>query len=68
MKENKRKRYKFDEWDVELNTCIGAFDDRVYYDLNGNLITGILEDFYFYPVTKIKDDKNSQYVENGKRK
>lgn len=66
------KRYKFDEWvidfNTDFNTCIGGFDDRVYYDLNGNLITGILEGFYFYPETKIEDDKNSQYVENGKRK
>ena len=44
------------------------FDERTYIDLNGNPITGILEGFYFYSGTKISDDKNSQYVEKGKRK
>ena len=62
------KRYKYDEWDtMDDEEAFTSFDERTYIDLDGNLITGILEGFYFYPVTKIKDDKNSQYVENGKR-
>jgi hypothetical protein len=58
------KIYSYDEWDF---TGYGGFDDRVYIDLDGNLITGILEGFYGY-TSDTKDEKNCQYVENGKRK
>ena len=60
------KTYKYNEWDIE-DGSVGGFDDRVYTDLEGNLITGILEGFYGY-TTDTADEKNCQYVENGKRK
>ena len=63
------KRYKYEEWNVKDDEGLfGGFDDRTYIDFDGNLLTGILEGFYFFPDTEIEDDKNSQYVENGKRK
>jgi len=63
------KKYKHDEWDFEFDSekNSGGFDDRVYTDLDGNPITGILEGFYGY-TTDTSDEKNCQYVENGKRK
>lgn len=66
------KIYKYEEWDFiwkdDENTS-GGFDDRLYVDLSGNLITGILEGFYYFPNTQgISDEKNCQYVENGIRK
>ena len=66
----KMKRYKYEEWDVTDDIHMGmSWDERTYVDLNGNLITGILEGFYFYTgTTSTSDDKNCQYVENGKRK
>ena len=59
------KQYKYDEWDMA--STAGGFDERVYVDMEGNFITGILEDFYGHPATKPGDERNSQYVKNGKR-
>ena len=58
------RTYKYDEWDFEWEQDLdaGGFDDRIYVDLEGNRITGVLEGFYGY-----SDRDNSQYVENGKR-
>lgn len=63
------KRYEYEEWDLKDPYIIGFdFDERIYIDLSGNLITGILEGFYAYADTDgTKDEKNCQYVENGKR-
>jgi len=63
------KTYKYGDWDFEwVDTAIGrGFDDRLYIDDDGNPITGILEGFYGYGGLT-SDDKNCQYVENGKRK
>ena len=54
-KEKQMKRYKYDEWDVE--DSFGGFDDRTYLDLEGNLITGVLEGFYGY-TSDTGDEKN----------
>ncbi|MCK9428889.1 MAG: hypothetical protein M0R17_02610 [Candidatus Omnitrophica bacterium] len=55
------KIYKYNEW-----TFINHFDYdlNIYTDLDGNPITGILEDFKYF---KENDPRNNQYVENGKR-
>jgi hypothetical protein len=57
------KQYKYDEWDIEPGI---SFDDRTYIDMEGNRITGMLEGFYGYTNNQ-DDEKNSQYVKNGKR-
>jgi len=65
---NIMKRYKHDEWQIDIESgYVGGFDDRIYLDLERNLITGILEGFYGY-TSNTSDEKNCQYVENGKRK
>lgn len=61
------KRYKYDEWGIDIEGGFGGFDDRTYLDLNDKPITGILEGFYGY-TSDTSDEKNCQYVENGKRK
>jgi hypothetical protein len=68
VKEYDFKRYKYDDWDVTDDIHMGmSWGERTYVDLNGNLITGILEGFYGY-TDDASDEKNCQYVENGKRK
>ncbi len=57
------KRYKPDEWDC-TDHFDWDFDNRTYVDNDGNLITGILEDFFYF---KKDDPRNHVYVENGKR-
>jgi hypothetical protein len=61
------KIYKYDEWDFEWENGreFGGYDDRIYVDLDGNLLTGILEGFHGYTAVA-SDEKNCQYVENGK--
>ena len=61
------KRYKYDEWDILEDTEYGGWDDRVYVDLDDNLITGILEGFYGYGTLAKSREKNCQYVKKGKR-
>jgi len=58
------RRYLSEEWDMLFDGGeFGGFEDRTYTDLEGNLITGLLENFRYYK----KDDPNNwQYVENGK--
>lgn len=60
------RRYKFEEWDIKPPTYHLGFDGRTYIDLKGNLITGILEGYYGF-TADTADDKNCQYIENGKR-
>ena len=55
--------YEYDEWDLIPGEDYTP-DTNTYVDLEGNPITGILKDFYFY---KTDDPRNNQYVENGKR-
>lgn len=65
---HKKKHYKYDEWNVTDDIHIGmSFADRIYVDMSGELITGILEGFYGY-TTNTSDEKNCQYVKNGKVK
>jgi len=63
------KRYKYNEWDFEWIDKYhpGGFDTRFYIDDNGYPITGILEGFYGF-TSDTTDERNCQYVENGKRK
>lgn len=58
------KRYKYEEWDI-ADGYAGGFIDRLYIDLDGKPITGILEGFYGY-TSDPSDDMNCQYVENGR--
>ena len=62
------KIYAYTEWDFEWidEDHPGGFDERLYVDLEGNLITGILEGFYGY-TSNTKDPKNCQEVKNGRR-
>ncbi len=68
------KRYEYEEWDFLPGCGVGdfgysSFDERIYVDLEGKRITGILEGFYCYTgTTSTRDPKNCQYVENGKKK
>ena len=59
------KYYKHDEWDLNFGKC-GYFDpdQNIYIDLEGNQITGILENFYYF---NEGDPRNNVYVEDGKR-
>lgn len=61
------KVYKYEDWDIQEGTQFYDWDERVYVDLEGNLITGILEGFYGF-TTDTSDKRNCQYVEKGKRK
>lgn len=61
------KRYKYQEWDILEGTEYGNWDDRVYVDSDGNLITGVLEGFYGYTADPSAKE-NAQYVEKGRRK
>lgn len=64
------KIYHYNEWDFEWidEDHPGGFGERLYVDLDGNLITGILEGFYCYEgTTSTKDPKNCQSVKEGKR-
>ena len=59
--------YKYEEWECTDDIHVGmSFDERTYVDLDGNLITGILEGFYGY-TGNTGDKINCQYVKNGKR-
>ena len=59
------RTYKLDEWDFRIGEC-GYFDtmENIYVDNEEKLITGILEDFYFFSKG---DPQNNVYVENGRR-
>lgn len=61
---DKIKFYKYEEWELREGFDEEGVDDRLYEDKGGNLITGILEDFWYY---EARDPRNNQYVENGKR-
>ena len=61
------KRYKYNEWEIDCEDIHYNFDGRTYLDLDGNPITGILEGFYGF-TSNTEDERNCQYVENGKRK
>jgi hypothetical protein len=58
------KFYKYGEWDIREDEGWLNPDTRLYEDSNGELITGILEDFWYYAKG---DPRNNQYVENGRR-
>ena len=63
------KTYKYDEWDFYPNCGVGDFgfsssSERLYVDTAGNLITGILEDFFYF---EKNDPRNHVYVKDGKR-
>ncbi len=59
------KTYKYGDWDFEFGDCgYHDPDQNIYIDINQVPITGILEDFYYYSEG---DERNNQYVENGKR-
>ena len=60
------KVYSPEEWSVKEGTETGGFDDRVYVDMFGNPITGILRGFYGF--ADRTEEENSQVVESGKRK
>ena len=60
---DKMKIYEYEEWDIKEGTEYGGFDERIYVDLSGNPITGILKDFYGFA----DKEKNDQCVKNGKR-
>jgi hypothetical protein len=63
----KTKRYKYEEW--TLDSCVETgfqFADRIYRDLEGNLITGILEGFYSFGDLPPSHERNCQMVVNGK--
>lgn len=55
--------YKADEWSI-LDPLNWDFEERTYIDNEGNPITGILEDFFYF---KKDDHRNHVYVEGGKR-
>jgi len=56
------KRYK--RWNV-LDPDNWDYETRTYIDEHGELITGILEGYFYFE----KDDpRNDVYVENGRRK
>jgi len=55
------KLYSYDEWDFIIDE---KTQDRTYIDLDGNKITGMLENFFYF---KKGDKRNDQYVRNGKR-
>lgn len=57
------KRYKYDEWDC-TDECLP--EHRIYKDLHGNPITGIIEGFYRFSNTNISDDINCKYINNGR--
>lgn len=55
-----KKLYKYDEWSVIVDD---ETQERLYVDNDGNKITGILENFFYF---KEGDERNNQYVKNGK--
>ena len=57
------RRYKLNEWDI-LDPYEWDYEKRTYVDLDGNPITGILEDFFYF---KKDDPRNHVEVRNGKR-
>lgn len=58
------KLYKDNEWFIRNDENYYDPDKRLYEDSDGSLITGILENFWYFT----KDDpRNNQYVENGRR-
>lgn len=60
------KTYKYEDWDIQEGTELYSWNERVYVDLEGNLITGMLEGYYGF-TTDTGDKRNCQYVENGRR-
>jgi len=62
----KNKIYEYGEWDFEFGEC-GYMNpsENIYTDLDGNLITGIIKDFYYFGKN---DPKNNVYIEKGKLK
>jgi len=57
------KTYKLNEWDI-LDPLNWDYETRTYIDNEGNPITGILEDFFYF---KKDDPRNNVYVEDGRR-
>lgn len=58
------KYYPYDEWTYVENHNQFDYDTNLYVDLEGNPITGILQDFKFY--TK-NDSRNDWFVVEGNR-
>lgn len=61
------KLIKYDDWDIEPSSgvTLGNYsEDRTYTYLNGDPITGMLEDFYYFGEG---DPRNNQPVKDGKR-
>jgi hypothetical protein len=61
------KTYQYDEWDFiwEEGKEYAPPEDRIYIDMEGNPITGMIDGFYYF---KEGDERNKKYVENGKVK
>jgi hypothetical protein len=55
------KVYQVEEWGLIQHESYDP-DKRLYVDLEGNYITGILKDFSYYGEG---DPRNDRYVENG---
>ena len=64
------KTYKYEEWDFKWSEDdADSVDTRIYVDLEGNPITGILEDFKSHGEKYLKAhpyDTNSVIVRDGK--
>ena len=58
------KYYPYDEWTYVESHNQFDYDTNLYVDLEGNPITGILQDFKFY--TK-NDSRNDWFVVEGNR-
>jgi len=67
------KTYKYEEWDFKWSEddFANSVDTRIYIDLEGNPITGILEDFNSHGEKYLKAhpyDTNSVIVRDGRYK
>jgi hypothetical protein len=66
------KTYKNEEWDFKWSEDdADSVDTRIYIDLEGNPITGILEDFKIHGEKYLKAhpyDTNSVIVRDGRYK
>jgi hypothetical protein len=63
----KNKFYKYDEWGIledESGDIPTNRDEHIYVDSEDKPITGILENYFYFSEG---DERNHQYVENGKR-
>lgn len=65
------KTYKYEEWDFVCleDNPYADMSDRIYVDLEGNPITGILEEFKSYGKVWLKAnpyETNSVIVKDGK--